>query len=76
VEDGRRDPLGEERRDDRPARRNPALTATRLADVDRLELDALLAKELLGRAARGSGWLPEQDRAGLHDVNLASRTAA
>src|SRR5262249_37725782 len=71
VQDRGRRSAGDERRDDRPARLLPpsgALTA--VADVQRLELDSVLAKELPGRGARGSGPLPEQRHA-LHSGMIA-----
>jgi hypothetical protein len=63
VQDRRRDAADEQRRDDRPAGRDPALASVPLTNVQRVELDAVLAKELLGRVARGSGGLPEEDGA-------------
>jgi RimJ/RimL family protein N-acetyltransferase len=66
VQDRRRDAVDDERGDDRAARGDPALVAVRLSDVDRVELDTSLAKELLGGATRRSGRLPEEDGALAH----------
>jgi hypothetical protein len=63
VQDRRRDAADEQRRDDRPTRREPALVSVPLTDVQRVELDTVPAKKLLGRAARRSGGLPEEDGA-------------
>jgi 2-dehydropantoate 2-reductase len=58
--ENRRDRLADdERRDDRPPRLGPTPSAL-APDVERLELDPLLAKELPGRRARRSGRLPEE----------------
>jgi hypothetical protein len=71
VEDRRRDAVDEERGDDRPAGRDPALVPLRLTNVQRVELDAVRAKELLGRAARSSGGLPEESGPLRHGATLA-----
>jgi 2-dehydropantoate 2-reductase len=71
VEDRRGRLADDERRDDRPARLGPAARAlVTVPDVERLELDPLLAKELPGRRARRSGRLPEQ-RDSFHSAIIA-----
>jgi len=70
VQDRSRRAVEDERRNDRTPGRLPAAGALAgVADVQRLEVDALLAKELLGRDARGSGRLPEE-RHTLHRSRL------
>ena len=71
MEDRRGRLADDERRDDRPARLRPAARAlVTVPDVERLELDPLLAKELPGRRARRSGRLPEQ-RHSFHSAIIA-----
>jgi hypothetical protein len=70
VQDRSRRAVEDERRDDRTSGRLPAAgPLAGVADVQRLEGDAVLAKELLGRDARGSGRLPEE-RQTLHRSSL------
>jgi hypothetical protein len=71
VQDRRRDVPDEQRRDGRAARRDPALVSVWITDVQCVELDAVCAKELLGRATRRSGGLPEKDGALGHAATLA-----
>ena len=72
VEDRRGRLADDERRDDRPSRLGPAPRAlAAVPDVERLELDPLLAKELPGRRARRSGRLPEQ-RHSFHSAIIAA----
>jgi len=70
MEDRRDNAADLKRGDDRPAGREPALVSVRLTDVQRVELDAVCAKELLGRTARGSGGLPEESGALSHGATL------
>src|SRR6478672_525764 len=69
VENRRGRLADDERRDDRPSRLGPARCAV-APDVERLELDPLLAKELPGRRARRSGRLPEE-RHSFHSAIIA-----
>ena len=71
MQDRRRRPADDERRDDRPpGLRPPPRALAAVPDVQRLELDPLLAKELPGRGAGRSGRLPEQRHA-LHSGMIA-----
>jgi hypothetical protein len=60
VQDRRGDAADEEARDDRPTGIDPARRTIGPANVHRLELHILLAKELLGCLAGCSSRLPEQ----------------
>ena len=72
MQDRRRLAADDERRDDRPAGLGPAASAfTPVVDVERLELDPVLAKELPGRRAGRSGRLPEQ-RDAFHSGMIAA----
>ena len=55
-----RNPGEEKGRDEGPTGLGPPCRTIRLADVDRLESNALVAKELLGRPAGCSSLLPEE----------------
>ena len=55
-------PPVDERGDERAACLQPASrTLAVVADVQRVELDTMFAKELPGRGATRSGWMPEED---------------
>src|SRR4029077_7138407 len=65
VQDRRCAAVDHPRRDDRPPRPLPArLTLATVSGVQRLELDAALAKELPGRRAASSGRVPEESDSG------------
>jgi 2-dehydropantoate 2-reductase len=71
VQDRRGRTVDEERRDDRPSRLlPPARALSPVADLERVERDLVLAKELPGRGAGRSGRLPEERHA-FHSVMIA-----
>jgi 2-dehydropantoate 2-reductase len=71
MQDRGRRPADDERRDDRPpGLRPPPRALAAVPDVQRLELDPVLAKELPGRGAGCSSRLPEQRHA-LHSGMIA-----
>jgi 2-dehydropantoate 2-reductase len=72
MQDRRGRPADDERGNDRPpGLRPPPRALAAVPDVQRLELDPVLAKELPGRGAGSSGRLPEQRHA-LHSGMIAA----
>jgi hypothetical protein len=75
VKDRRGDTADEEAGDDGPTGIEPARPTVGVVNVQRLELHALLAKELLGCATGCSSRLPEKSRKLGHAANLQQPAA-